>query len=264
MENAKIVSRYNLRIINVVTVQGKCTLFLFNRTASCPTCRKHFVDVIKVYAQFQCEEIRDEREEIVDQLLKAIAKHENTIKDLNTQILTKNEKIKKFEMVQSERKKLLSAKETELKTLRTKLKENTNIISDLNNSVSALKAKSGNPSAKLNAKNIELTKQNDDLRKQMEDLKIKLTAKSSELDRCQKAAAQKNKIIKEFHKDKRICNVPEHKNYVEAMKMCKTCELKEVKRIYGPKPEIDNVMMHMFGMSDLFLALDSDIDSDSS
>jgi len=170
-----------------------------------------------------------------------------------------------------------------LKILRTKLKENANIIGDLTNSVTALKTKSGNPSAKLNAKNIELTKQNDELVKQVEDLKIKLTAKSSELDRCQRAAAQKNKTIKELKKSKQICNVPEHKSYnaAEAMKMCRACKQKEMQHILTealkernitsaqPRfivshPEYDDVMMNVFSMNDLYLGLDSDLDSDSS
>lgn len=174
-----------------------------------------------MFAEFQPDddlaEENSEHDELIDQLLKQLTKYEKTIDGLKSQISSKKDKIKKLETIQREHKNILLAKENELKTLNKKLKE-------LTNTVCALKTKSNIPSAKLNSKNIELTKQYDDLLKQMDDLKMKLTAKSNELDRCQKAAGQKNKIIKELKetKYKLKCNLPEHKDYAETIKSCKS------------------------------------------
>lgn len=181
-----------------------------NRTPSCPTCRKQYVDVIKVYGQFQ---LRQEDVALTDELFKNITKLEDNISQLNGQITANKDKIKKMER---ERKQLLSVKERESKCLQSKLKELNNLVKTLK---AEAKTKDGSPSAKLNAKNIELTKLNDDLLKQMDDLKDKLTAKANELDRCQRAAAQKNKTIKELKECESKCKVPEHKNFAKEMKI---------------------------------------------
>lgn len=197
------------------------------RTPSCPTCRKNYVDVIKVYGQFQ---LCQDNFVLTDELLTKITQMETTIAHLNGELTAKKNQIKKIE---GQCKQLLSEKEKGSKSLQSKLKENANTISELNNLVNMLKTEvktqcGQNPSAKLNAKNIELKKTNDDLLQRMGDLKAKLTAKSSELDRCQKAAAQKNKAIKELKKSELKCNVPEHKIKAHGPDLKRELELLQV------------------------------------
>lgn len=142
------------------------------------------------------------RDEFIEELITRLARNEKMIGNLEEQIALKKDHIKKLEVAANDRKKTINTNEQSLRTANAKLKDSAATITELNKTITGLRLRTNVPSAKLNAKNVELGKQVDELEKQIDQLMAKLAVKGEELDRCQKAAAQKNKLIKELREAK--------------------------------------------------------------
>lgn len=180
--------------------------------STCPSCRVKFVETSRLYPDFLSENEAGSPHQIqYSNLYQELAVRDGLIVDLQSQLsqygidnnnlkeqlLQKKEQIKKYEVVASDRNKLITNKEKDLKNLRDRFKEQEKLLLKRDETVAILEKKS-KIAPKLDSKISGLTKLNEDLNKQIDDLQIKLIDKSVELVSCHKAAEKRNKLIKEL------------------------------------------------------------------